>query len=194
MSFSPDGKRVAFLRGGKLLTMDPDGKDVKVVVGETQVFDYEWSPDSKWLAYARRDGSFASELYIVPAGGATAANPARNVTRYATYNGGVTWSADGKRLAFLSERRGGANLHYPRPRKAGPAPALGPPSRRRQLGLGRQGPTIDWDDIHLRAKAVVRGCRRRGGHLARRPKVAFRDAVNHDLWVATHVRRPADRG
>ena len=31
-----------------------------------QVIDYDWSPDGKWLVYARMDGSFASELYIVP--------------------------------------------------------------------------------------------------------------------------------
>ena len=90
--------------------MNPDGTDQKAIVSDVHVFDYEWSPDSKWIVYARRDGSFASELFIVPATGATADNPARNVTRYATYNGDVTWSHDGKKIAFLSERRGAANI------------------------------------------------------------------------------------
>src|SRR5262249_35303170 len=104
--FSPDGKRVAFLRAGKLWTMNPDGTDQKVVVNDVHVVDYDWSPDSHWFVYARSDGSFASELYIVPATGPTAADPARNVTRYATYNGDVTWSGDGKKISFLSDRRG----------------------------------------------------------------------------------------
>src|SRR5207302_9450346 len=103
--FSPDGKRISFLSAGKLFTMNPDGSDLKTIVNEGELFDYEWSPDSKWLCYARQDGSFASELYIIPATGATAENPARNVTRYATYNAGVTWSADSKKVGFLSSRR-----------------------------------------------------------------------------------------
>ena len=53
VSFSPDGKRVAFLRAGKLWTMKPDGTDQKALVDDVQVFDYDWSPDCKWLVYAR---------------------------------------------------------------------------------------------------------------------------------------------
>src|SRR5262249_2305642 len=105
VSFAPDGKRVGFVRAGKLLTMNPDGSDIKVVVAEGTVIDYEWSPDSKWLAYARMDASFASELYIVPAGGATPADPPRNITRFATWNTAVTWSKTNNQLAFISERR-----------------------------------------------------------------------------------------
>ena len=48
VSFAPNGKRVAFLRAGKLVTMDPDGKNEKIVAGDGQIFDYEWSPDSQW--------------------------------------------------------------------------------------------------------------------------------------------------
>ena len=61
-NFSPDGKRISCLRAGKLYTMKPDGSDLKAIVNEGEVFDYEWSPDSKWLCYARLDGSFASAL------------------------------------------------------------------------------------------------------------------------------------
>src|SRR5207244_2160955 len=38
--FSPDGKKVAFLRAGKLWTMNPDGTDQKIVVNDVEVFDY----------------------------------------------------------------------------------------------------------------------------------------------------------
>src|SRR5205807_442715 len=90
VSFSPDktGKLVAFIRAGKLWTMNPDGTNQKVLVNDVEVIDYEWSPDAKYICYARRDGHFASDLYIIPVGG----GEARNVTRFGTFNAGVTWS------------------------------------------------------------------------------------------------------
>jgi tricorn protease len=190
VSFAPDGKRVAFLRGGKLWTMNPDGKDPKTIVNDVQVFDYDWSPDSRWIVYARRDGSFASELYIVPSTGPTVSNPIRNITRYATFNAGVTWSADGKRLAFLSERRGAANLHVLDLEKPTATVSSTTPSRPTLGGpatwtWGTRPPlTIDWDDLHLRAKPVVRGLVEEAAISPDGGKVAFRDLNQRDLWVA----------
>ena len=63
------------MRAGKLVTMKPDGTDEKVIVKDGTVIDYEWSPDSQWICYSRMDGSFASELFIIPAGGATSGRP-----------------------------------------------------------------------------------------------------------------------
>lgn len=178
IGFSPDGKRVAFLRAGKLWTMNPDGSDQKTIVPDVHVFDYEWSPDSKWIVYARRDGSFASELYIVPSKGATHLNPARNITRYATYNADVTWSHDGKKIAFLSERRGPANLFVlplQKPAAAG--------THERSL-FGGSSVSIDWDDIHLRAEAASPMPARSAAISPDGNKVAFVDARDNDLWVA----------
>ncbi|HWG43520.1 MAG TPA: S41 family peptidase [Gemmataceae bacterium] len=179
VSFAPNGKRVAFLRAGKLWTMNPDGSDPKAIVSDVQVFDYEWSPDSKWFVYARRDGSFASELFIVPATGATADNPARNITRYATYNGDVTWSHDGKHIAFLSDRRGEANL-YVLPLHKPAAPGF---TERSPL-LGKSV-SIDWEDIHLRAKSAAPVRALTGAISPDGSKIAFRDAKDNDLWVAS---------
>jgi tricorn protease len=172
--FSPDGKWISFLRSGKLWLMKPDGKDAKVVVPDVEVFDYDWSPDSRWIVYARRDGSFASELYIVPAAGPTKENPARNVTRYATTNMDVTWSQDGRKIAFLSDRRGPANvfvlsLHKP----AAPG-----------VSESTSTLTIDWEDLHLRANGLPAAATT----VAISPdssKVAFRSARDGDLWVAS---------
>ncbi len=185
VSFSPDGKKVAFLRAGKLWTMNPDGKEQKVIVNEVQVIDYEWSPDSRWFAFARRDGSFASELYIVPSTGATVTHPIRNITRYATFNAGVSWSRDGKRLAFLSDRRLAANLHVLDLEKP-LAPGAEKPRSSSSWSWGSRPPlAIDWDDLHLRARPVVRGFVDEAAISPDGSKVAFRGAIDRDLYVAS---------
>ncbi len=177
--FAPNGSRVSFLRAGKLWTMNPDGSDQKAIVRDVHVFDYEWSPDSKWIVFARRDGSFASELYIVPSKGATNLNPARNITRYATYNGDVTWSHDGKKIAFLSERRGPANL-FVLPLQKPAAPGVS----ERSSFFGSPSVSIDWDDIHLRAEVASPMPAYTAAISPDGNKVAFVDTSQRDLWVA----------
>lgn len=167
-SFMPDGNRIGFLRGGKMYTMKPDGTDTKVLIDQTQVFDYDWSPDGKWIVYSRADGSFASELYIMPMDGS---KPPVNVTRYATFNADVSWA--GNKLAFLSQRRSGMAAHVLSLQKpaVGSAPAAAPPSPG----------DIDWDDIHLRVDRV--GPPATKVLISKNAKmVAFRSS--NDLWVA----------
>jgi tricorn protease len=169
VSFMPDGKRVGFIRAGKLWTMKPDGSDQKVLVNESEVIDYEWSPDSKWVAYARMDGSFASEIYIVPVAGGTP----HNVTRYATFNTGITWSKYGHKLAFISQRRQSQSLYVlslQRPAVPG-AP---------------RSDDIDWDDIHLRVSQPAPFAVEEGAIAPDGRRVAFRTAgqAGSDLWVA----------
>jgi tricorn protease len=181
LSFTHDGKRVGFLRSGKLWTMKADGSDPKVVVDDIHVFDYEWSPDGKWVVYARRDGSFASELYVVPSSGPTAENPARNVTRYATFNGDVTWSADGRMIAFLSERRGPANL-FVLPLQKPTAQGI----TERPASLFAPLVDFDWDDLHLRARSVIPVPVSEAAISPDGSKVAFRaNNQGEDLWIAS---------
>ncbi|MBM4071237.1 MAG: PDZ domain-containing protein [Planctomycetes bacterium] len=174
VNFSPDGKRISFLRASKLYTMNPDGSDLKVIVNEGEVFDYEWSPDSKMLCYARQDAHFASELYLIPATGATPDSPARNITRFATYNGGVTWSKTGNRLAFVSLRR-----------KDQPTLCVLSLQKASTPGAATSS-EIDWDDIHLRvaeptSMTVLEAAIANDGS-----RVAFRGRMgsSDDLWVA----------
>jgi dipeptidyl aminopeptidase/acylaminoacyl peptidase len=55
--WSPDGKRIAFVRGGQIHTMDATGGDVKKITSiSTGAGDPVWSPDGRWLA-------FASDIY-----------------------------------------------------------------------------------------------------------------------------------
>jgi tricorn protease len=170
VTFAPNGKVVTFLRGGKLWSMKPDGSDVKVLVDTPLVFDYEWSPDSKWIVYARADGSFASELYIIPSGG----GKARNVTRFATYNGGVTWSADGKKLCFLSDRKGTTTGVYVMSLQKEAAPGAA------------SSDEIDWDDIHHRVVQPTTMPVREAAISIDGARVAFSATSqgSTDLWVA----------
>src|SRR5262249_3506873 len=124
-----------------------------------------------------------SELYIVPSTGPTAENPSRNITRHATYNAGVTWSADGKKLAFLSDRRGSGNLLVQSLVKpAAPGFAERPPLPFFPAGLG-----IDWDDVHLRVHSVSSITAEEAVISPDGTKVAFRasNRGSHDLWVAS---------
>ncbi|HET7113711.1 MAG TPA: DPP IV N-terminal domain-containing protein, partial [Pyrinomonadaceae bacterium] len=77
--FSPDGKSLAFIRGGKeMRVMDLADKKERVVV--TAFFErppivadrpYVWSPDSKWIAYVPVGENQFKNLYIVAASGGT---------------------------------------------------------------------------------------------------------------------------
>jgi len=177
-SFSPDGKRVAFIRAGQLWTLKPDGTDAKPLVSDVQVFDYEWSPDGKWVVYARIDGSYSSELYIVPADGK---EKPRNVTRYATFNGDVTWSNTGQKLAFVSRRRGSTSMHVL--------------SLQRPAAPGATASDIDWDDIHLRVTRPTAQSADEGTISPDGTKVAFRSGEQGggDLWVAGAEGREVQR-
>lgn len=171
LSFSPDGKRILFLRGGALHSMALDGADLKTIVPDGVVGDYQMSPDGRWIVYSRRDAFFASELFLVPSEGATRENPARNITRYATSNHSPTFSGDGRRLAFISERRTSPGLFVMDLQK----PSSG--------GSGTVTRSIDFDEIHLRVAQVGTSIASEAAISPSGQKIAFRSG--DDLWVAT---------
>lgn len=168
--FNPKGDRIAFMRSGKLWTMKADGSDVKVLFDRSQVFDYDWSPDGKHVVVARNDGYFASELYILPADGS---EPARNITRYATFNGDVTWSTTGGKIGFISYRE----KTY--------APYVLSLQRPSATGSRFTG-DIDWDDIHRRVDRAAGITAEIAAISANGQQIAFRSFFNgDDLWIAS---------
>jgi tricorn protease len=107
--------------------------------------------------------------------GATAQNPARNITRFATYNGGVTWSKSGNKLGFISARKDNKLSAY--------VLSLQKPAAAPGFAFSKE---IDWDDVHLRVKHPAAMITNECAISSDGSKIAFRATVDDsdDLWVA----------
>ncbi len=112
LKVSPDGKKLAYVRGrGTLVVAEltPDGKlnNEKILLdGWATPNDIEWSPDSKWLAYSLTDLYFNDEVFIHAAD--NSAKPV-NVSMHPRDDGQPYWSADGSKLGFISARNNRSN-------------------------------------------------------------------------------------
>jgi tricorn protease len=171
---SPDGKTVGFLRSGKeggIYTVPVDGsaapKRIVESLGNNLEFgigvsSYSWSPDSKWIAFARTDAIETSDVWVVPAEG----GKQTNITYTPGTNRSPLWTKDGKYLLFLSDRASSIDLYSvalqrekedkeeapvpPKPGSQAPAEGAAKPEEKPGTGL-----KIDFDEIETRAKRIT---------------------------------------
>jgi dipeptidyl aminopeptidase/acylaminoacyl peptidase len=112
-SWSPDGTKIAFVsdRDGnnEIYVMNADGSNQTRLTNNTAWdFDPAWSPDGTKIAFtSSRDftglnGNNGFEIYVMCANGA---NPIR-LTNNSAVDAQPSWSADGTRIAFSSQRDG----------------------------------------------------------------------------------------
>ncbi|MEO6405439.1 MAG: hypothetical protein ABIY51_04625, partial [Ferruginibacter sp.] len=104
---SPDGKKIAYVRGRGTFVVANIAADGKLsnekILSDTwaEPSDIAWSPDSRWLAYAQNDLYTNVEVFIQAADNTT--KPV-NVSMHPRTDRSPVWSADGSKLGFISER------------------------------------------------------------------------------------------
>ena len=99
---SPDGKLLAYRQGNDLMMLNlATNESVTLREGWDPEVEFQWSPDSKWIAFAQDDRDFNRDIWLVPIDGSKA--PV-NITRHPDNDRAPRFSADGKLLAFLSDR------------------------------------------------------------------------------------------
>jgi Tol biopolymer transport system component len=110
--WSPDGRKIAFVRVSKRLgvyVVNADGSGVRNLTPKPMGAGYAgpaWSPNGRKLAFVSyRDGN--SEIYVMNANG----SGQRNLTRNPALDADPAWSPDGRSIAFRSTRDGNTDIY-----------------------------------------------------------------------------------
>lgn len=98
-SWSPDGKQLVVERSGTIVAMRTDGAGERLLASG---WEPAWSPGGRVIAFSNGEA-----LYLVPAQG----GPPRRLSSSAGPHSAPAWAPDGRRLAFVSEASGAADVH-----------------------------------------------------------------------------------
>ncbi len=103
LTWSPDSKKIMWNdKKLRLQYLDVDTKKVTLVdqSADWEFTEFSWSPDSKWIAYARPDKSAETKIYLYEL-----ANQQKNAVTDGWYEASSpSFSSDGKYLLFISSR------------------------------------------------------------------------------------------
>lgn len=98
-AWSPDGKRIAFIRfsgqASDVYLMNADGSNVVRRTGGEQYYSVTWSPDGRRLAVDAPSGGDSTNILTMNADGD---GPA---TVFITNAGSPSWSPDGRQIAYV---------------------------------------------------------------------------------------------
>ena len=108
--WSPDGRRLAYVRDGEIWVAEADGSRTTLVVAKPgDGSDPSWSPDGSRLAFRSRRRGWSQVWVIdapVPRRGRPANDPKAPVAKVVTATGldvdSFTWAPDGTRLAVMA--------------------------------------------------------------------------------------------
>ena len=92
--WTPDGKKLAFVREGDVWVVDVASKRVQRLIVDAR--EPRWSPDGNRIAFLREDGG-ESFVFVARADGAA--------PRRVAAGDGAAWSPDGTELAIADFRR-----------------------------------------------------------------------------------------
>lgn len=110
-SFSPDGKRVAFVRDGRVLTVVDITSKQEIALATASIgkplftapSPFAWSAGGKMIAYlATDDGGFVN-AHVVPTDGSKASQPVSFLAN--TAGGTISWSPDSSFILFNTNQR-----------------------------------------------------------------------------------------
>ena len=121
-AFSPDGTRIAFsaARDGdmQIVTMDPNGENEQLLTTEPNQYDWapDWSPDGSMLVWMTQYNCCSPwEIHTMNADGSGQAN----FTNHPRDDDYPTWSPDGTKISFTSNRDGDTDVYsMPAPQPA----------------------------------------------------------------------------
>jgi tricorn protease len=105
LKWSPDSKKLLFSdKKNRIYYVDVDEKK-PVLIDQTEYglnspTDFDWSPDSKWVAYSKGEPNFNNSISIY----SIADRKSTRLTDSFYNNFGVAFDGDGKCLYFLSDR------------------------------------------------------------------------------------------